>query len=338
MEITNLYSFIAQIGKGDPNLKIDMRQGTTITPDTSVFHLMEQILAKSGKDCDVPVAFTPENGRQENAVRTMITALMRNPGLTQCLPLVRRLASYTTNVSGIGLAFFVIGKDDSNKVLLISRFPAEHGITTEPSTRRLSVEYVENVFMRNSYRYKAVLYRGSALNTDFWDGFAVDKQIAQTGKELSDYWVRDFLESELKLTPERGSEMLAKLIKDTIAASQDAGIIQQLLSCVTLATNLNGKSLSVKAFCTRFNLGEAVRTELISRLPNQTMADKQFIFSQEEFCKYARYRTVSLDNDAVLSAPADRFEKIWRHDKDEDGKSRFSTVGQIREQKIRTRL
>jgi hypothetical protein len=337
MHIKRAYSFIAPIGKGDSNLRIDTRQGTTITVNTNVFRLIERVLDRSGKDCNVPVAFTPQNGRQENPVRTMVIELIRNPNLTQCLPLVRRLASYTTNVSGIGLVFFIVAEDDSNSVLLISRFPAEHGITTERSERRLTVEYVENVFMRTSYRYKAVLYRGRSLNTGFWDGFAVDKQIAQAKKELSDYWVRDFLASELKLTPERGSEVLAKLIKDTIAATQNVAIAQQLLSCVNLIENLNGKNLSVKSFCNRFGLGENIQTELISRLPNKSMADKQFIFNQDEFKKHARYRTVYLDNDAILSAPADRFEGVWRQE-DEYDKTKFSTIGKVKEQKIRSRL
>lgn len=49
--------------------------------------------------------------------------------------------------------------------------------------------------MKNAYSYKAVVYQHTSLTNGFWTGRAVDKQIESREREVSQYWINDFLDT-----------------------------------------------------------------------------------------------------------------------------------------------
>ena len=54
--------------------------------------------------------------------------------------------------------------------------------------------------MKSATAYKAAVYTEKSLDSDFWKGRAVDKQINSSETSISNYWIREFLESDF-LTP-----------------------------------------------------------------------------------------------------------------------------------------
>jgi hypothetical protein len=105
----------------------------------------------------------------------------------------------------------------------------------------LSVEFVERVFMKNARAYKSAFYRTKSLDAGFPKGRAVDKQ-ASGNRDLSDYWIRNFLNSEFRTTGPAGSKRLALALKKALKSAQDLSAKQQIISATEL---LKGHELIV---------------------------------------------------------------------------------------------
>lgn len=106
--------------------------------------------------------------------------------------LAQRLAQHTTKRSGLGLLFLITGEDGNNRKIVISRFPAQSAVMAEAEAATLNLAFLDRVFMKNAYSYKAVVYQHTSFTNGFWAGRAVDKQIESREREVSRYWINDF--------------------------------------------------------------------------------------------------------------------------------------------------
>src|ERR1041384_7754219 len=122
--------------------------------------------------------------------------------------IANRLQAVSTHRSGLGLLFLMKGDVNGEHRLVISRFPADQGVIAEEHAERLSVEFVERVFMKSAKAYKSVMYSAETPEDGYWQGRAVYLQISGP-RELSDYWIREFLISELRTTGPAGTKRLA---------------------------------------------------------------------------------------------------------------------------------
>ena len=84
----------------------------------------------------------------------------------------------------------------------------------DEDARALTLEFLEREFMKNKASYKAAAYQDRSLQDGFWNGQAVDKQLNNVGGHLSDYWISDFLRSELRVTSAAGTRRLAVALRD----------------------------------------------------------------------------------------------------------------------------
>lgn len=94
--------------------------------------------------------------------------------------------------------------------------------------------------MKNAYSYKAVVYQHTSLTNGFWTGRAVDKQIESREREVSQYWINDFLDSGLRTTPTRGRRRLALALKAAASKSKDVTVKSEIASAVTLRPRFAG--------------------------------------------------------------------------------------------------
>ena len=233
----------------------------------------------------------------------------------------------------MGLLFFCIGSEGESSKIVISRFPADEGVVAEKALDKLTVSFVEQVFLKSSHSYKAAMY-SSASSSDFWTGFAVDKQINHGLKSIADYWITDFLASDFKTTSAAGTKRLANALKNAISSSNNMVIKHESASCVQLANNMPSKATTIEDFCSHFNLSPETKDLVCKQVMPSRLLNEKFKFDKSEFNKQISYKLVELDNGAMLSALVEKFDKCFDQSKNE-GSITFTTTGNIVEEKLR---
>jgi hypothetical protein len=338
MQVTNAYSFLVHPGRGEeeqPSIG-----GTEIPPLSEVGLMLGSSFARASADCSIEIVFTAaQDGSQRNDVRESIIALAKDPSLDTARDIAKLLQSVTTRRSGLGLFFILLGKsDDGKSKIYLSRFPADNGITAEEYEEELKVELLEQVFMKNAYAYKAVVYEGSNFSSDFWAGHAIDKQVSSRSTAISGYWIKDFLRSDFKTTSALGTRRFAQALKKTIEETGDMDIKHELTALATLAKNFKNKVVSIDKLGRTFNLSSEAADALKQTLQRPDFAFASFTFSVAEFQKHIKFRQVHLNNGAFLTAPAGKFDQVFKRIEEPGGnKTVFSTEGKVIDESLTKR-
>ena len=336
-DISTICSYLVSPGKGNP--KVSAVQGTNIPLSGSLYDMLNAVFKGSEKECKIPISFNANNGKQKNIVRDELISFLKNPSEKTGEVLAKRLQDMTTGRSGLGLLFFSLGlnANGENKIV-ISRFPADQGILAERSSAGLTVSFVEKIFMKSAHAYKSVIYIGTSHDAHFWDGAAVDRQINSSGG-LADYWIRDFLQSDFKITSKEGTKRLALALKATSLKISDESMKTEIIAATQLAKNLSGKGISVKDFATKFELSEPVCKMLVNNLPHPEMAEMTFQFDQEEFSNHVGFISKELDSGAILTGPANKFDELFITKKinGSDKELEFITKGKIITQRLKNK-
>ena len=283
------------------------------------------------------MAFRPnEEGVQQNDCRDGLLEYARGPTEARGRAVAARLQRVTTNRSGLGLLFLLKGEDGrAHHNLVISRFPADEGIVARENEKSLSVEFIERVFMRNARAYKSALYRTSSLAAGFWDGMAVDRQISGP-RDLSQYWIGDFLESELRTTGPAGTRRLAVALRSAVAKAPALEVKQELISLAQLLPAQDGRTTSGRAILRRLGASERAVEVLEREFHRPELLTERFRFDAGEFRKHALYRTVELDNGAFLTAESSRFSEVFQVEALRSEPSvRYTTEGAVVDERLR---
>lgn len=329
MALTHIHTFLVHAGKGSttpPRIG-----GASVPLKGKLFDLLNGIYARSDDECDIDITFRPAaSGRQQNPCRDLILQYLRDPTLPHGRMIAERLEKMTDNRSGLGLLFLISGKEGKETKLVISRFPTDSAILADENQTSLIVEFLERVFMKSKYSYKAVSYRGLSLSGDFWSGRAIDKQISGPGAGSSDYWIADFLESAFSVTPALGTRRLATAIR-VAAKTADLDVKTELAAVSALAGGLRGRNISIADFEQHFGLSEKASKAIRDGLKNPAIEQERFRFDFDEFNSIVRYRSVELDSGAMLTAPSMDFDKVFQKEVVNKSKReiRFSTVGTV---------
>lgn len=331
MKVTKAFSFLVHPGKGvevQPNIG-----GTELDPLNEVGLMLGGSFARSTLDCTIEIVFTAaSDGSQKNPLREAILGLIKEASLENARAIAMQLQNATTHRSGLGLFFVLVGESEDKKIkkVYLARFPADNGITAEEYEDELRVELLEQVFMKNAYAYKAVVYEGVNANSDFWGGKAIDKQVSSKSTAISGYWIKSFLRSDFKTTSALGTRRFAEALKKTIEGTSDIEIKHELTAVATLAKNFKNKVVSVDKLGKTFNLSDGASSALKEVLQRPEFAFSKFTFSVTEFQKHIKFRQVHLSNGAFLTAPAGKFDQVFKREDDlERQRTTFSTEGKV---------
>lgn len=334
MQIKKIIGFVSPVGKKSQNIKLDDLYGQVIKSNTKIFNLIEEIILKSNDECDIKIKFTALGNNQDNDVRDEIIKIVKDFKVDTCKPLVRNLSYITDNNIKEGLLFFVLAEHNNYNRFLIARFPGETGITKKVTNGKLEFDVTDDIFLKNSRRYKAVYYDSK---DQYWVGFAVDKQVNDRSgkiKEISEYWIRDFLKSELSMSSKRGSKILATAIRRTITETNDDEIKKELIGVSTTIKNLNGSKLSISDTLDKLNLSNKTKDEVKIKMSDAKMNKIAFILDISEFNNSFNYLVNILDNGAVVMGPADKFDDLWLKQDQANGNTLYSTEGSPIQEKI----
>ena len=311
--------------------------GVGVPLNGKLFRMLKDIYTKSDEECTIDISFNQGvDGSQNNPCRDLVTSHIANPTLITGRSLAERLASFTTNRSGLGLMFLILGTEEREHKIVLSRFPAHSAILAEEDKRNLSVAFLEKVFMKSATSYKAVAYQDRSLSAGFWFGRAVDKQINNRELEISNYWIGEFLDSDFRTTSAAGTRRLAIAMRDVARKSPDLEVKTEIAAAVRLGAGLNGQNFTVRQFANRFGLSKRAQDAIVGEFKHSNLVDERFRFDAKEFLRQVPYRTIELDSGAMLTAQSTRFDDVFsREIVDEAEKTiKYSTVGKVMTEKL----
>lgn len=335
MPITNIHSFLVQPGKNieDP----PPINGAEIPLEGSLYDMLREVYEKSDIECDIPIRFVPlEDGTQENECLSLLIEFTREPSHENGFLLAERLRDFTTRRSKLGLLFILLGIENDEFKLILSRFPADRGVLAEIRGRGLAVEFLERIFMKNTNSYKAALYSGSTPSQHFWRGKAVDKQL---NVKTAQYWIQDFLLSDFLTTSRQGSKRVAIALRQASRAAKDLNTKREIVHAGMLIPGYDNRTISLNLLLDNFGLTSDARKTILDQLPYRELAESNFVLDAEEFKRHAKFARVELDNGGILMAPPDQFENCFRREviNQQENRFRFTTEGQIIDEHVRGR-
>ena len=303
-----------------------------------LFETVRRVFSKAPKECDVPVVF--QTNDKQHAVRDLLLEFCRTADIETTRRLFSKLAAVTSRVPGVSLCFAVHAmSSDNDEAVFLSRFPAAEAIRTTIKSDDFEVQMVKDIFMRSSRAYKAAYFVDSSITAGFWEGAVVDKQINDTKREVSEYWIYDFLEAELHITSASGTAMFANALRSAIESTEDMHEKQQMFSVATLLANRGGQHLSMKQVCEDIGLATNTRELIKNQLEAATAFDKPFKFDTAEYRKHAVFKSVYLENGAILTAETYRFQDCFDEEiiNAAEQAYRYSTFGKVADVKVRRR-
>lgn len=333
----DIHAFLIHPGRNIPSPPAVT--GKKLTGTGKLFDLLANIFHASTEAGGFEVSFLhASDGTQQNDCRDLLIAVQQNPTLANARAIANRLQKATDNRSGIGLFFVMTGQHGSKKRTVLSRFPANEAILAEIDDAGLEVELLEQVFIRQLSAYKALLIEDVEPTDSYWSGLAIDRQAGGAAENISEYWLDDFLTAEFSDKPKAGTQRLAEALRKAAKATTNLSVKGEIASAVSLAPNaLQGQAVSVDSFCVHFGLSKDAADAVRKQLKKPSLSSKTFVFDAAEFKKRVPYRSVELENGAILKAPSNEFDDVFDVDYGQDGTVTYSTSGRIADQRMTLR-
>jgi hypothetical protein len=334
--LKTLHCFLTHPTKGlDPQPSIG---GTSVPKAGKMFEMLNAVYDRAEAECGIEISFAPNSkGEQQNDCRDLLLAYLASSSIPNGRHIAVRLQSITTRKAGLGLLFLMAGETGSRKKLVLSRFPADHGILAEETQDKLRVEFLEKVFMKSAHAYKAALYDWDGSLTGIWTGRAVDRQFSNPQQEGAQYWIQGFLASTLRTTSAAGTMRLAGAVRTAMNKLMHPKAKSELAAAVALAAGINGRNISPNQFIVQFGLSEYTAEAVRRSIGHENLLNEVFQFDSDEFNKHVAFRIVELSNGAILTADATSFDSVFVSEPiSADGTDvRFTTHGSIVDERLR---
>lgn len=335
MPIEHIHSFLVHPSKhAEEQPEIS---GTPISHRGKLYKMLSEVYARAPTECNIEIVFRPDkDGQQVNECHDCIVAYATDPKIDSGRAVAERLQRVTTNRSGLGLLFLLQGTNGKDEhALVISRFPADQGIVAHEDAKRLSVEFIERVFMKSARAYKSALFTTASLEAGFPEGRAVDKQI-QGPRDLSAYWITEFLEAELRTTGPAGTRRLAVAVRDAVRTSTELDLKQELVAVARLLRGQQGRTISAHSVLQQLGLSEEATSAIEHAFARPELMGESFQFDSEEFDKHVMYRTVELDTGAMLLAEDSKWDELFlKESLSSPGRVRYSTEGEVVDERLK---
>lgn len=310
--------------------------GSLVPHEGDLFRMLSDIFHAADDQRDVDVVFNPQdNGAQFNACRNLVLEHTANPSIESGAALAERLRASSDNRSGMGLLFIMTGTNGLNTQFVMSRFPAESAILAELREGGLTVEFLERVFVKRATAYKSLRLKDPNPRDNFWNGKVTDRQLGGQLGHISNYWMSDFLDAEILTTPAAGTRRLAVALQNVVSKHPNIDVQAEIAAAVGLAAGaLQGRVTSIDGFCDHFGFRDPIRQAIAAQVTNAELRQQQFAFDAGEFSNRLPFRSITLDNGAILTALAREFSDVFEVIESADGRSQYTTIGRRRSERI----
>ncbi len=333
--INKIHSYLVYPGKHRDTVPVV--RGLEVTDRTGkLFGLLSGIFHGAEKECETAITFNSTDA--QNDVRDLLVTYIRSGRIDSGRKIAAALQAVTTGRSGLGLLFLISGKKGSGRKLVISRFPVEQGIYVEEGGSSLTVEFLDRIFMKNAFSYKAAVYYGNSFSTGFWDGHIVDRQIKYGINDVSEYWIKEFLDSDFKTTAAAGTRRAAKAMQVAASQAKELDTKSALIGAVSSLKRLDGQQTSIREICDRFALPDEAVALIEKAVGNKVLMSESFQFSGSEYSRHTLFRAVETDKGVVVTAETSVFEKNVRIEgSGKSDRKRISTEGQLIDDRLKKR-
>ena len=334
MPVSTIHAYLVHPGRNVEELQ--PVGGSRVPHEGDLFRMLSDIFHAVNDERDADVLFNhQEDGTQFNACRNLILEHTATPTVESGAALAERLRGCSDNRSGMGLLFLMTGTNGLDTQFVMSRFPAESAILAELRDQGLTVEFLKRVFVKRATAYKAIRLRDQNPRDNFWSGKVTDRQLGGQIGHISNYWMSDFLNAEILTTPAAGTRRLAVALHNVVTKHPNLDVQAEIAAAAGLAGGaLQGQITSIDDFCDHFGFGVPARQAIAAQISSAELRQQQFHFDAGEFSNRLPYRSVTLDNGAILTALARDFNAVFAVTEREDGTSEFSTVGRKRSERL----
>lgn len=334
MQITHIHSFLVRPEKGSATPS--GISGAQVPLDGKLFTMLSTIFDRAETESNSEIIFnSDENGGQNNLCKNLIVQHAKLHDLPTGRAIAERLQSCTDNRSGLGLLFLLVGtnEEDGKRKIVVSRFPADVGVLADENSATLTVEFLERVFMKSHRFYKSVLYSGDPDGDEFWTGRALDRQMVG-GARMADYWLKDFLLSDMATQGARGSTRVGEALKQAFNAATEEDVKDEIIAAVRLSSALDGGVFDSQELVGRLNLSEKTQDAVLGKIRRHSIAEK-FVLNTEILKTTVAFKSVGLDTGVRLTADAAKFQELIREERGDNGISTFTTSGMVISERIR---
>jgi len=289
-------------------------------------------------DSKVAIVFKSNNS-QYNVVRnSLLQYCMQSRNFKKLsFDLACKLSVSTDNRNGKGLFLVLVGKKAKTYRIILNRFKADEVLFAKSNQLELFLEFLEEAFTKKSNHYKMAVFEDDYNVKSFWNGYAIDKQIAPTGnKDISNYWIEDFLECSIYLTDYQGTKELTGVIKKILNEDLSLDQKEQLVSSIILLKHVN-RPITINEFAN--NLKDDTQKLIKSFFNNDDkILNTPFSIDLEIYTKLIGDTLSRLDNGAIIYAPTFLYDNIVSETQNEDGTTEVNLRGKLVDKKLKTKV
>lgn len=296
-----------------------------------------KIFDESISSCRIEIIFK-SNDSQENEVRKILLDLINKttPAEKMILAdtLAKRLSKITDNRNGTGLFVIIEGKKADSTRIILNRFREDEVVFSDVSGNELTVQLLTQAFSKKSRYYKLAVYEDIITERSFWKGFAIDKQkTAGSAKEISDYWIKEFLDSEPSVNSIQGTKTLSRIIKSILNSSDTIEEKELIISGILALKNRSNQFTSVETFCNTY-LNEELKQKIMYELNDNYTFQSSFEIDNETYTKELGSKITSLESGVIVTAPTFLYDQYVDEADLGEGITQLTVKGKIKDKKL----
>jgi hypothetical protein len=303
----------------------------------TAFKYFTTIFDSAINGCKIEIHFKTD-GEQKNEVRDIILGLLNCTQQADKMKyanlLSYRLAEMSDNRNGTGLFVILEGKKSSTTRITLNRFREDEVVTTKLDRDDITVELLKQAFSKKSKYYKLAVYEDVISQRSFWKGFAIDRQRTSLDcKEISDYWIKDFLLSDQAINPVQGTRVLSKVIKSILKKELPLEEKEQIITGILALKHRADQFISIESFCKTY-LSNELTYKLKQEVDDEIFFRSEFQIDADTYKIELGSKVTGLDNGVIVTAPTFVYDKYVQEEALGEGRTRVSVEGKIIDKRI----
>ncbi len=323
------YAAIVPAKKSNPELQISSK---FLSHSEGGYTYFYKLFLQANKHCKTAIIFNG-NDNQTNEIRSILLNIIetndqdtkkRNADL-----LAERLASVTDERNKEGLFVIMEGRYDEQRRIMLVRLKGDEGVVRRMGRDTFELDMPEDIYTARSKFFKAALFEDEISDRSFWNGLAVDKQLGISNpKEISDYWIKHFLQAQLSITDKNGTSLLAKTFRELLRKKLDIREKNQIISSIVNLRNREDKRITLN------NIADNLLTGELGNLFKELIQDERLLNTPFEidttvYDSILGEEVIQFDNGSIVITPT--FNKPENYEERE-------LEGEITEIKIRGKV
>ncbi len=328
------YVFLAYVPPfrdGDQPFKI---QTEVLKKENGSTPYLFKIFDKAIDEAHVEIIFTSDE-KQNNDVRKDILSIAQKAVIseksTHAKNIANHLYSVTDERNGNGLLAIIEGQKAGTTRIILIRFKGDEGLYNHGNTLG---DYLPEIFTQKTKHYKLAVYEDIVSAKSFWKGYAIDKQIsANTYKQISFFWVEDFLHSKTALTPSQGTMQFSKVIKSILTKTSDLSEQEEIISGIINLRSKKDVQISVSEFC-KIYLSDEVTKRIKDELKNDDFFNSIFPVDTEIYTKEFGKTVLNLADGITAYVPSFAYGKHVTEELNNDGSKDVTIKAKLKGKKM----